>query len=385
MSDTGAITLQQMLRHPFVLKVVSRLQAQGNLFQQFYGLQVGARGTLRRPGRSVSWDIFDNTRTIAQVRAPASGPGTVRRKSTGVVTAQLVRLHEKLPITHDEIHLFRPLGSPIGTLDRSGQSYVARQIGYMTQRFRNAREFMVSRLFRGAFGITQAGDTHNLVESGGANDIQVDFQIPADHKGDINDLTTENGDWTAAGTKIIEQLLEINKISERETGLTQRHVWVNSTIIGQLLENTQLQGVGGSAFRVFDSLSGQQINTVEGPRQSGYTYVFRGLPQFVFHVYDGVANVNQEFDSQTVANSTLYIPDDKAIITPDPSPEWLGLAEGSEIVQENVHTQPNERFGFYSWNTPILDPGGREIKMVDNSLPILYVPKAVFYLTIDGQ
>ena len=68
--DTGNFTLSQFLKHPMVLKVISRKRAAASLFQSTYGAGLGSVASIRRPGRSVSWDIFDNTYELAQPRAP---------------------------------------------------------------------------------------------------------------------------------------------------------------------------------------------------------------------------------------------------------------------------------------------------------------------------
>ena len=216
--------------------------------------------------------------------------------------------------------------------------------------------------------------------------MTIDFQIPAAQKGaNIDTLVTagSQGDWSTPATDVIGQLLELNAAAEKASGYPIRHVWINSTTLNLLLDNDKLQAVGGSAFRIFDSLTMTQVDTSAGPRQSGYIYVFRAIPQFIFHVYDGVLNVNVD-DNDGNTNAMKIVPDDYAIFTPEPG-DWMGMAEGSEVVQENYNTQPREVFGFHSWSTPVLDPGGRELKMVDNFLPVLYVPRSVYYLKVDNQ
>jgi len=90
-------------------------------------------------------------------------------------------------------------------------------------------------------------------------------------------------------------------------------------------------------------------------------------------------NVNQTVDSDTAANSSLFIPDNQAIFMPDPRPDWVGYINSSEFVKENIMDNGKQVYGFHSWTTNVIDPAGVELKMIDNGLPVLYVPKCLAY------
>jgi hypothetical protein len=69
------------------------------------------------------------------------------------------------------------------------------------------------------------------------------------------------------------------------------------------------------------------------------------------------------------------------IITPDPG-NWCGSIVGSEYIRENVTSDMREVYGFNAWSTPVIDPPGREVKQLDNFLPVLYEPYAVYYAKV---
>ncbi|MGB0762327.1 MAG: major capsid protein [Acidimicrobiales bacterium] len=334
-------------------------------------------------GRHLGWDIFDKTRLIAEGRAPGTGPATVQRKSVGHVSAVAYRAHEKITLLHEEIFRTRPLGQQFGVVDLNGQNYINNQIGYLTQRFRNSREFMISRMLRGGFGVLQTGESWVPVEKG-AGTFDVDYNIPSTHLTQL-DMGTGSDiigtSWDNAAAPIIGDVLAVNKAFERLHGRPLRHIFINSTMFANLLANTELKNVGGTAYRIFDSLSARQMKSEEGIPDSGFDVVFRGLPLQTFHVYDGVLNVNQNTDSDTVANTSLFIPDNNAIFLPEPSNDWVGWINASEYVKENVMDAGRQVFGFHSWSTNTIDPAGIELKMLDNGLPVLYVPKCVAYGT----
>lgn len=391
---TGAFSLQQLLRRTFVTRVVSRVRKTGSVFGDFYGMGVGDIGTeLIPPGHATfTYDYFDNTRLIASVRPRGIGPKRQRPKAAGMATATLIRSYEAIEVLYDKIAGTRRFGQDFTRgLDRRGQSYVTRQIGHMAERFVNLREFAISRMFRGGFDVVPNGDEHYVDElSGGATGaFNVDFQLPATHKdqlavGDAGAAIIA-ADHNTAGTDVNSHFLNLNAAAERESGWPIEYVWINSSRLGYYINNTTLQSQGGSAFRVWDELIRGQMNTADGPRARGFEVTFRAIPWLRFKVYDGVLHPgSQSVDSFTASDLTRFIPTNNAIITPRRSPEWLGFAEGTEIIRQRRDGPPIEARGFHSWRLSVDVPAGEELHVLDNFVPVLYVPRAVYYPTLTG-
>lgn len=383
-----AVTIHEMTKTPFVLGVFSRLKAAGLALSQFYGIGPNAAPTETTNKNSLVYDLFDHTRTMANGRGPYVGPSKIAPKRIGQGTAHLFRLYESIPLLYQKIYGMRPLGGQIGEMDVQGQVYVGRQQKYAAERMMNAIEFMVSRMFRGGFSILVDGDDFRLREKG-AGTIDVDYNIPAGHLttcavGGTNGSTAIfDGNWEDPACDVLGQLLELNKASERITGLVQRHVWINSTTYRYLLANTGLKGVGGTSYRIFDSQTGNEIQTTDGSRPQGYNVIFRAMPQFTFHVYDAVSHVTTDTDSETFSELSMYIPDNKALITPDPGAgDWYGMAVGTEPIRENDVAEVTYPTGLHSWSYPTNDPPGFEWRMLYNVCPLLYNPKAFFYATV---
>lgn len=387
----GEITLHQMFQTETITGIVSRFKTPLSLMQSTYGVGIGGPYAENHPGRYVGWDIFDKTRTLARGRAPMTGPATVTQKPVGHVSAQVFRMHEKVSINYEYIARTRPPGSQIGTVDGSGQQYIRRQLETETQRFRNAREFMVSRMFRGQFGINIDGEDWNLCEGDNGAGVAgsdgvvahfiVDFQVPSENKdkldlGTGSDIITSS--WDDPSTQIIKQVNNINAAFERRHGRPLRHIWINTNTYNAIILNTELQQVGGAVQRVWDSLTGRTDKSAEGIPDSGWNVQFRALPLYTFHVYDGVLSFQTDsFSSDT--NVSKIIPDNYAIFTPEPSGDWLGSINGSEYVIEDYNGQPKEVFGFHNWKTMAMDPAGIELKFLDNTIPALYIPRCVAY------
>lgn len=379
----GEISIHQLLQTPVINRVISRIAVRDSVMQRFFGVQLGSSNISRQSGRNVGWDIMDRTRTVAKGRAPNQGPATISRKPIGHVSTQVFRMHEKIHLFQDEIFRTRPLGTALGNVDVRGQAYITKQVEYATQRFRNAREFMVSRIPRGGFGVRIEGEDWYLVEKTSASaTFTVDFQIPTTNQNYL-DLGTGsniiNAPWDDPSAPIIKQILDIEKAFERLHGFPLRHIWINGTTFGWLMNNLELQTAGGTAYRIFESLSRRESDADKnGFPSTGFDVVFRALPLQVFHVYNGVLNVDTE-DSTSLSSSSLFIPDGRAIFSPEPSSQWIGGIEGSEVVAENVMDMGKEVFGFHNWSTRVIDPAGWEMKFLDNFIPALYIPSALAY------
>lgn len=382
---TVPVTLEGMLKHPYVTGVISRLKPAGTAFQQFY--RMGVADTATEPmnfNRHLVYDIFDNTRTMAQARAPKVGPAHIAPKPIGQGHATALRLYESIPFAYEDVYGIRALGGQFGPLDKTGQSWVARQMMFAAQRFANAHEFMISRMFRGGFSITKAaGDEYTLTELGSGT-WDVPYNIPSGNKTTIGGLI--DAEWDLAGTKIIDHMLEINKRAELISGYPIRHIWVNSTTYKYMLANTQLQTVRGTANRVFEQYNPYGSSTTGADRNIGFTVIFPAIPQFIVHVYDAVSVVATQTDPATPAtnNSSLYVPDGIAIMTPEPEPGgWHGLYHSTELIREDGNAGPvTAKTGLESWSRPTNDPPGEELTMLINSCPLLYIPNAVFYATV---
>lgn len=389
MATTGSITLQQLFRHPYVMKVISRIKPSGTPLQTYYGMGLDNTASESIPAgvRTFSYDIFDHTRQLASVRPPKVGPQRDRNQKTSTRTGHIIRSHDSLQVAWEDIVNTRPHGSPIGSLDRTGQNKVTMQIKHQTEKHKNLREWMVSRMFRGGFAIKFEGDKH-YVTNLGSGDKDITYDHPSAHRSQlaVGDSGADVIDvsWDDPTADIMKQILNLNKAAERISGYVIEDVWINSTTLGYLMNNTSLQEKGGTSFRIWENVSASQITTTDGnKRQSGYIVTFRAMPWIRFHVYDGVLQKGDaQADSTAAADVELLIPNNVAIFTPSPSQEWLGFAVGSEPVQKTLTGQMEIVKGFSTWSRPMLEPAGQEMLFLDNFFPCPYNANAWFYGTV---
>ena len=370
------VALHQLLGSTTVTRAISRIKTPMSRFQQFFGMAPGGAGEVDQGGTLFGYDVFNRSRTIATGRPPGTGPATRSPQVLGHVTAAAYRVHEKLTLLESRIFRTRPIGGQWGDVDRRGQQYVTRQEDYLAQLFRNNREFMASRMPRGSFQVLISGDNWVPVDTGGT--FTISNQQPAANRSQLDLLGAGdiiNTSWaTTATADIVGDCLAINSAFEQLHGRPLRHVWSNSTDIINVMNNTGLQGMAGTANRVFTSFEPTRLTAPDGIEDTGFTVVFEGLPWLTWHVYDGGLDINGTF--------TKFLPDNNMIFCPDPATDQVEWYNGSEVVAENVMAPGDERYGLSAWTTRVIDPAGFELKSLDIGLPILYIPTALAYGTV---
>lgn len=392
MADTSTITIQQAFQTPFIKGVVTQFPTPDNAFQRFYGAMTNRTFT---PVRVFGWDQFNKTRTVATMRAPMTDANVIRRQKIGTKVGALLSMGEKLQVFDEEIMNLRPPGAPIGTLDARGEQWVVRQIDFMTQRHRNLMEYAMVKTFLGGFGLAQTGQQYRITElnaSGNAYDI--DQGIPASHKnqlalGDAGENLIDKS-WEDPSADLVTFFFKLKAAAIRETGFDPKHVWIPAKVAGYLMQNIGLQSIAGSANRVWNTVTGEAAQVDPASRNlGGYSIKFNAIPWLDFHVNDVVVSLGTSSDPQgtdgtNVSDVTRLLPADRAIITPDPSPEWFTVYEGQEPVQEQVNSSPTIARGFHSWSRRLHSPlsPGREAYMIDNFLPVMLIPNAIYCPTV---
>lgn len=390
-----AVTYEQLMKVPFVMKVVKKLYGPGNLLQRFYGL-----GPLNTPQMSIQgrvgvYDIFNETRTLFPVRSPMSPPARLNRKPVGQQTIAVQRSYGAITIADEEVFRTRPLGGQYSNanVDQMGQQYIARQIRYGYQRLTNNHEFMAAMMFRGGWSLKPYGEDLFPVPQGTSGTVHdVDTLVPSEHQTDLDTDDDSNpiigtNYWTNTSTDITAQLYELQARHARYNGNPLKHIWMNGITFKELLNNSKLQAVGGTAYRIFDTLTLRERDPERGNPTQGETIVFRALPNWQFHVYNdgwvGDGNVGEDFDSQiSKSNWNYFIPTNKAIITPDPG-DWCGLVAGSEPIQWSRRQSRSQIVTGYGMGIDRdIDPPRYDIKYLSNTAPVLFVERSVYYATV---
>ena len=393
MADTSSITIHQAFQTPFVQGVISQFPTPDYALQRSYGAMTNRTFT---PTRQFGWDQFNKTRTVATIKAPMTDASVIHRQKIGTAYGALLRVAEKLHIYDEEIMNLRPPGAPIGTLDSRGEQWVVRQVDFMTRRHSNLMEYLLAKTLQGGFGLARSGEMYYVTAlSASGNEYDIDMNIPASHKSQLavgtGGANVISQSWADASADIVTQMLQLRQAAIRETGYDQTEVWCSSTTIGNLMNNVSLQSIAGSANRTWNTFTKAPAVGVDPANRTlgGMTVSFNAIPWLTFNVNDVVMSVGSSTDPQgsdgtTTTLAPRIIPENTVIFTPKPDNDWLTIYEGQEPIQEQVGGQSTVVKGFHTWSRrlPVAAPPSREAYMIDNFLPAIRVPNAVYVATV---
>lgn len=382
------MSYDQLMRVPQIVRLYEQLHTPASFFQRYFKLAPTDTPIVVSQQRVFGYDIIANTRTLAPYSAPMAPPVSVGQKPISTAMAAVFRTNIKTTIADEKVFQTRQLGSfGLNTkVDDTGAKYVATQVKHLKTQITNSVEWMVAKMFQGGFGLKQDGEGYRLCELNDANIVHANqYRIPASNLGDVSGIIASGEAWDNAAAPILDHLNEMSVLASRVSGYNPTDIILNGNTAKHLFNNTQLGKVGGTAYRIFDSLSNREVRGDEPPTSGPYTVQFRALPQYNFHVYneglvlnDVVANYDNQVDSN---NWKTLIPDGYALIVPPPG-DWVGFGTCMEPVAENVMSDVKTVTGLYQWRTREIDPPRFDVKMLLNYVPVLPQPQAVIYANV---
>lgn len=361
--------LPQILQPVVVNDRIKRIKVINDTFQRALGMQAGGSAVKKSPSRRGSYDIYNDTREVGGATMPGVEATTRARFPVGQVNFSVPRHAEKIPMPMEEINQYRPIGGPANVLDELGETYILAQEQNQHQLVTNLREFQVVAMLRGSYTWSKSGTAFNHSFSGG--EVTIDFQIPAGNKSQLDMLGA--GDiigtaWDNAAAPIVRDIFQINQafIELVGTGLTD--IWVNSTVWGYIITNTEVQNLAGSAANPVASI-------VRNEETQDFTATLVALPWVTFHINDNVLTVN--------GTNTRLIPDTAAIFTVRMDSFVAEFMEVPEPVVDPVSMKMSQAYGEYFYYKILDDPVVYELHSRYNGLPMLKVPKGIAFATVD--
>ena len=313
-------------------------------------------------GNSGEYTKVEGTRRTARI--VHYGSPSQRRELKGVTTMKVGLMHSFEHIIHSSAVLsqLRQFDNP--AVQRRGEAVVAIETANFMRLFSNLRISAVySALAQGAIYFDAQG---NLLAGAGGAKQTVDFAVPAINKNQLNGILAAS--WATAGTDIVGQITNLKVAAVKATGYPLRHAFYGKKVLEHLVSNTALSTLIAGNPGYSASFLGQEI-------PAG----FLGLtwhPIYEAFYEDNDGNVNEWFDG------------DQVVFTPDPSPEWWEVLEGSfEIPTDigGVTANANDAlgtlstvYGPFSYATILDDPVGIKHMAGDTFLPVLKVPGAIY-------
>ena len=296
------------------------------------------------------------TARVAEYGSPAQ-----KRELQGIAEITITLLHMFEFITHKPyvLEMLREYDSP--QVQMQGRTEIDRQTGVFLKRFMNLRESMKHSMFtRGRIDFNGKGD----LLSTGTGFTFVDFDVSADHKGDLGGILT---DWSNPATSIIAQLEEIKEKAVKDTGYEVEHVLYSKNMLSYLASNNEIANILRSDSGLATSFRMNEIPD--------------GFLGFNWH------NCTQAFYTDGDGNRTSWYDENAAIFLPEPEITWyeqqegtypvptsLGIGSDAEAVLANVQSVA----GLFSYACVGHNPVCIEHYAGDTSMPVLKVPDAIF-------
>ena len=371
-----------------VTKIVSRVRTPGNVLSRFFGFEIGGSNVFKVNGRTYTYDLFDNVRSVARGRSPGVPAAAVAANPIGNVQITLARSAEKLALDYELVNQIRTLGADAGTRDRMGAKYIERQAKILKMRQDNLREFVTAgALFNGGkYGFYLNGDDWVPTFDTSGTYISVDHQIPASNilRGAAFAAGLQMGtganiidaSWATSSTDIPLHLEKISDAFMALVGQPLRYIFCDNQSKLYVMQNDKVRQLAGTANTPFSAYEKLETKNPDGTDAGVYRFTFKGMPQYEFISYGGQLDLVTG-SATAAAASTKLLQDSYCTFMIEPDSSWFQMVEGSEIVKDNDLAPPVEREGHYSWILEKADPARFELHNLQNVGLEINVPKGL--------
>lgn len=297
-------------------------------------------------GNIAQWDI---EKAIIEIDTDfTSNSGEAQPVRSGVYGTR----SQKMPVTFKFVALdpgkLSQLRSP-GSKERAkaGKVYVTREVSSIQRRFgAYLDEFLVSKCLTGTLTISINGLS-----------TAIDYGIPASHK------PTAASAWSTSSSNLFSDITEWKRLIRKDTGFEPRWAICNQTVMNYMLQNDDIQAYMGSTN------FGVQV------AETGNISRFHGMQWIVLDHHYAQSGATERFD-------TPFVAENKVIMIPDWSPEWISMQRGTVVYPNTAKTDVLERQGPVMWSRVTDSPTGITLYYKNARLPALKLPSAVVYADV---
>jgi hypothetical protein len=365
--------------------IVSRIKTPGSVMARHFGFDIDGKNTTDAPpgARTYTYDIFDNTRTVARGRLPGAPANAIVKNPVSNNTVTLARNAEKITLDYSMLDNLRAIGENAGQLDKRGAKYVDAQARYVRQRADNWREFVTGSLFRGGvyYFVKDGEDLVPSYTSSGSF-FGVDLQVPSSNKliggsfaAGLQMGTGANiidASWATASTDIPTHLMKISRAFQTLVGAPLKTVYVDHLTWLYVLQNTLVRQLAGTSNNPYAAYDMENDKAPDGTLTGKFTGRIHGLTWLDWVIYDG------SIQTEVANTDTQILPDSYATFTIDKDAgQWLMGVEGSETVKDNDLAPGVMRSGLYNWVMEYANPARFELHSLQNFGLELNTPKGI--------
>jgi hypothetical protein len=319
-------------------------------------------------GNTAEWIEVDGNRQMARIVAEGSPARRVGHRGGKLRTVKMLRTFESQNFTGDRLkNLIDPQRR---TRDNKGRRYVREQSQWFRQRFDNLIQATVQNMLLN-FELHYDEDG-SLLTSGSGALVSIDPAVPAGHQNQLDilgDGDIIDASWATTSTDIVAQLDAIKEAMLKDGGWPVVHAFYGKNIPGYVFAND-----AASKW-----ISGDPALAREATRSPNS--VPTGFQDIQWHKASDAFFVDASGDAQQLLG------DDEIVFTPEPSPEWWGYFEGTEMVPagpvqkrdnaEQALADLTEVTGFFSYAEVNFNPPEIVQYAGLNFLPVIKAPKAV--------
>jgi hypothetical protein len=325
-------------------------------------------------GDTGEYTVFTGQRSTATLSAYGAPSKNTQFLNVGKKAVKLIHSIESISL---------PISAYINLLayndlskQRLGIAEVTRQIKEFKRRFANLRvAAMTSALFSGNIYFDAFG---NLLPNSTGAATTVSYGVPTGNIGHLDPFNTGTPilggtAWSNASANIDQQVQALMQAAIQLTGYELKHAFYGINIPHYLTSNTNL----GNYFYRSEPFNNGFVETADIPN-----------PLFGLTWHKAYYSF---FQDQNGNNQTLVGPD-QILFTPDPSPDWIGVLEGSYAVPSDVGrvaaAEPTvvDRMqiahGMFAYGRQTDDPVTAKIVAGDTFLPAIKNPQAIFIATV---
>ena len=306
-------------------------------------------------GDTAKWQEVDGTRKTAQ-QVHMGSPSRSMKNIEGIRNrvAKMIHTFHNLPFDMAQL---RMLEDANGNRQKMGMQEIIRQTTIFKNRFENLRTASILNTLSDAKIIFDGEG--NLQAPGSSGVVEVEFGTPAANRDQL--AGTIGTSWANTAAPIQKDVVAIRKLGVHTTGYPIKHAFYGEDVSDFIFNNATLKTIINESPRLNEAAAQGEIGSP-----------FLGL---TWHA------VNESFFENEDGTIVEIFASDKVVFTPDPSPEWWDVIEGSFAVPMDVSVGTDamdilgsfaEINGMFSYATQTLDPPGILQLAGDTFLPMFH-------------
>ncbi len=286
------------------------------------------------PFPTISWDVIEGQRNIAQPNVPNSEENVVARQSRRTVSTGFIYLREKKVFEPTTLHWVREPGELART---NAEKAVVREIADLNVRFDVFAEWALWRALEGQITTTTPD----------GYEVDIDYGMAATHQPSAGTA------WaTATPAQIVDDIRTWKRVIQADAGVKANRAYANETTVSKIFDSFAATGVATTFMG----------GTLLSDRMKDEFYATGMLPGFMGLDWQ---TVEQVYTPVTGGSETSFVPDDSVFIGDFTTNRPIELVNGPAADDE----APSGFTGKFAKTWKEKDPSARQYLIEWNLVP----------------